>query len=86
MAPAIEAGIPDSYLDVCGSYSQRVMSQDDSGRQFCPVQLSKDQVGCTCLKCAWNFRLSADDLEVGRKAFELHRCEDYPRQEQSTEL
>ena len=73
----MKAGITDRIW----SLRHRDMSQDDSGRQFCPVQLSKDHVGCTCLKCAWNFRVSADELEFGRKAFELHRCEDYPRRD-----
>jgi hypothetical protein len=33
----------------------------------------------TCTRCAWNLRVEGDDAMRAQAVFDVHRCEDSPR-------
>jgi hypothetical protein len=57
------------------------MSEKDFPRFLCPVATSKGTIICTCGRCKWAFRITEGDVAAGQPAFDAHRCEDYPREE-----
>ena len=61
------------------------MSESSPSRFLCVVPLSKDILACTCGGCRWVFRIKETDIATGQAAFNAHRCEDFPR-EQETHL
>ena len=59
------------------------MSESSPSRFLCVVPLPKEILACTCGCCRWVFRIKETDIATGQAAFDAHRCEDFPREQES---
>jgi hypothetical protein len=68
-------GVPENY------WRRLYQMPYDPPRILCPVSTSKGVTMYTCTPCAWTLQVEGDDAMGAQVAFDAHRCEDSPRDE-----